>query len=94
MRNIITGIIETVRYLPLDFRDWAKSHFGMFFEPETDALHSVYFRMPWTRAGLFVERSNVNVGFGYERDTGNLEFFLGKVRGVVSIETEAGRQEV
>lgn len=92
MRNIITGIIEAVRFLASDFRDWAKSPFDMFFEPETNALNSVYFRMPWTRVELFVERSGVNVGFGFERVSGNLEFFLGKVRGVVSIETKAERQ--
>lgn len=62
----------------------------MFFELETDALNSVYFRMPWTRLELFVERSSVNVGFGYELDGGSLEFFLGKVRGVASVETRAG----
>ncbi len=94
MRNIITGIIETTRFLALDFRDWAKSHFDVFFVPETNKLNSVYFRMPWTRVELFVERSSVNVGFGYERDSGSLELFLGKVRGVVSIETKAGKQAV
>ncbi|HBT68495.1 MAG TPA: hypothetical protein DEB63_09965 [Agrobacterium sp.] len=94
MRNIITSIIETARVLASDFRDRIKSHFDMFFEPETNALHSVYFRMPWTRVELFIERSSVNVGFGYERDGGNLEFFLGKVRGVVSIETKAETQAV
>lgn len=92
MRNIITSIIETTRFIASDFRDWIKSHFDMFIEPETNTLNSVYFRMPGTRVELFVERSNVNVGFGYERSSGNIEFFLGKVRGVVSIETKAGRQ--
>jgi hypothetical protein len=48
--------------------------------------------MPGTRVELFVERSNVNVGFGYESTSGNVEFFLGKVRGVVSIEKKAERQ--
>lgn len=91
MRNIITGIIDTTRFLALDFRDWAKSHFDMFFEPETNKLNSVYFRMPWTRVEVFIERSSVNVGFGYERASGNLEFLSGKVRGVVSIETNAVR---
>ncbi|WP_454685519.1 hypothetical protein [Agrobacterium leguminum] len=92
MRNIITGIIDTTRFLALDFRDWAKSHFDMFFEPETNKLNSVYFRMPWARVEVFVERSSVNVGFGYERASGNLEFFSGKVRGVVSIETNSAGQ--
>ncbi|MEI3804072.1 hypothetical protein V6R85_06100 [Agrobacterium sp. CCNWLW32] len=92
MRNIITGIIETARVLVWDFRDWAKSHFDVFFEPETNALNSVYFKMPWTRVELFVERSNVNVGLGYERTGGSLEFFLGKFRGAISIETKAKRQ--
>ncbi|MCA2370845.1 hypothetical protein ATU3B_04340 [Agrobacterium genomosp. 3 str. CIP 111-78] len=94
MRNIITGTIETACFLALDFRDGARSHFDMFFELETNALNSIYFRMPWTRVELFVERSNVNVGFGYERASGNVEFFLGKVRGVVSIETKVETQAV
>lgn len=92
MRNIITSIIETVRILASDFRNWIKSHFDIFIEPETNRLNSVYFRMPGTRVELFVERSNLNVGFGYEWTSGNVEFFLGKIRGVVSIETKAVRQ--
>lgn len=92
VHNIINGIIETTRFLALDFRDWAKSHFDMFFEPETNALNSVYFKMPWARVEFLVERSSVNVGFGCERSSGNLEFFLGKVRGVISIEAKGGRQ--
>lgn len=92
MRNIITSIIETVRVLASDFCNWIKSHFDMFIEPETNTLNSVYFRMPGTRVELFVERSSVNVGFGYERTSGNVEFFLGEIRGVVSIETKAERQ--
>ncbi len=92
MRNIITSIIETARVLASDFRDRIKSHFDMFIGPETNTLNSIYFRMPGTRVELFVERSNVNVGFGYESTSGNVEFFLGKVRGVVSIEKKAERQ--
>ncbi|MGV1822194.1 hypothetical protein ACQZ63_23710 [Agrobacterium sp. CG160-95] len=92
MRNIIISIIETARVLASDFRDWIRSHFDMFVEPGTNTLNSVYLKMPGTGLELFVERSNLNVGFSYERTSGNVEFFLGKVRGVVSIETKAARQ--
>lgn len=91
MRSIIQNVSTSVSALWADFRDWTKSHFEMFFEPETDALNSVYFRIPWTRLELFVERSSVSVGFDYELDSESLEFFLGKVRGVASIESKARR---
>ncbi len=65
----------------------------MFSEPDTGTLNSVYLRMPWTRLELFVERSNVNVGFGYERDGGSLEFFLGRIRGTVSAGTTTFARE-
>lgn len=93
MRSIIQNVSTSASALLEDFRNWAKSHFDMFFKPETGALNSVYLRMPWTRAELFVERSNVNVGFGYERDSGNLEFFLWRVRGTISVGTSALAQE-
>ncbi|MET3925140.1 hypothetical protein [Devosia sp. 2618] len=54
-------------------------------------VSGIYARVPFTRLSLWVEHREVSVGLGLERGAGQLEFFLGRIQGVLCVEPAAVR---
>jgi hypothetical protein len=89
MRNIFSSIIEAVRNLALDFRDEWSRHFSLNIG---GTMSGLFVKVPFLPLSAWVEWGTPNAGTGFERRSStDLEFFLGTVRGVLSIESKIER---
>lgn len=90
MRSIISTIAATIRQsaynLAMDCREAFNRHFSLSFAKPMSGL---FIKVPLLPLSAWVEWGQPNAGFGTERTSGaNLEFFLGTVRGVLSVEAK------
>jgi len=84
MRNIITGIIETAQHLAMDFREMASRHFSLNVSGDMQGL---FLKVPFTSLSAWVEWGAPHAGYGTNRESQtDVEFFLGTIRGVLSME--------
>lgn len=95
MHSIISAIAATLRQsacnLAMDCRDAFSRHVDFFYLENQGGL---FLKAPFLPLSAWVEWGQPHAGFGTERpNAGNLEFFLGTVRGVLSIETKVERNE-
>ncbi|MDR6816264.1 hypothetical protein J2X76_001418 [Neorhizobium sp. 2083] len=91
MRNIITGIIQTADCIVSGFRDAISRHFSLNIG---GSMPGLFVRVPFTSLSTWVEWGAPHAGYGTERaSTTNLEFFLGTIRGVLSVEKRIERHE-
>ena len=87
MRNIITSISKAAQAVAVDFRDACSRHFSLSIGGDMPGL---FIKAPLLPLSAWVEWGVPAAGFGAGRSSGtDLEFFLGCVRGVVSVEPKA-----
>lgn len=89
MRSIISAIVATLRQsaynLAMDCRDACARHFSLSF---AQPMPGLFIKVPFLPLSAWVEWGTPHAGFGAERSGGSLEFFLGTVRGVLSVEAK------
>jgi hypothetical protein len=95
MRSIISAIAATLRQstynLVMDSRDAFNRHFSLSF---AQPMPGFFIKVPFLPLSAWVEWGQPHARFGTERSSArSLEFFLGTVRGVFSIETKVERNE-
>lgn len=84
MRNIITSISEAAQAVAMDFCDACSRHFSLNIG---GSMSGFFVRLPLTRFSGWLEWGTPAAGFGFVRSSeSDLEFFLGTVRGVFSVE--------
>lgn len=84
MRNIITGLIETIRDIILDIRAAVSRHFSLSIG---GSMPGLFVKLPLTSFSFWLEWGTPAAGWGTERASAtDVEFFLGTVRGVLSVE--------
>lgn len=84
MQNIITAAIRVAEGLALDTRAVIDRHFSFGIG---GSMPGLFLRVPFTRLSAWVEWGKPHAGFGFERPSKtDLEFFMGTVRGVLSVE--------
>lgn len=77
-------ILNTLRHIfdnaNASARDSLRKHFGLYHR-------ALYLRLPLANVSLWLEWREQSVGFGIERMDGKtVEFFAGRIQGVLSIE--------
>lgn len=90
MRSIISAIVATLRQsaynLVMDSRDAFNRHFSLSF---AQPMPGLFIKVPFLPLSAWVEWGTPHTGFGTERSSArSLEFFLGTVRGVLSVEAK------
>jgi hypothetical protein len=93
MRSIISAIAAAFRQsaynLVMDCRDAFNRHVDFFY---LEGQGGLFLKAPFLPLSAWVEWGQPHAGFGTERtNAGSLEFFLGTIRGVFSIETKIER---
>ncbi|CDN56525.1 Hypothetical protein RG1141_CH42110 [Neorhizobium galegae bv. officinalis bv. officinalis str. HAMBI 1141] len=84
MRNILTGMTETAHHLALALRDALSRHFSLSIGGDMPGL---FVKVPFTSFSAWAEWGAPHAGYGTERASAtDIEFFLGTVRGVLSVE--------
>ncbi|MCB5203184.1 hypothetical protein LH464_11955 [Neorhizobium sp. T786] len=84
MRNIIIRITEAAQAIAMDFRDACSRHVSLNIGGDMPGL---FVKVPFTSASAWVEWGTPHAGYGTNRESETeLEFFLGTIRGVLSIE--------
>ncbi|MGW9232950.1 hypothetical protein ACWGPT_19000 [Pseudorhizobium sp. NPDC055634] len=89
MRNIIASISEAAQAVAVDFRDACSRHFSLSIG---GTMPGLFIKVPLLPLSAWVEWGAPAAGFGVARNSEtDLEFFLGRVRGVFSVEPKAER---
>ncbi|MEV5055857.1 hypothetical protein MRBLRH13_001466 [Agrobacterium radiobacter] len=91
MGNILAGRFEAARRVVLDFRDTFSRHFSLSIG---GSMPGLFLKVPFTSVSAWVEWGKLNAGYGIVRASlTDIEFFLGSVRGVLSVEQKVERYE-
>lgn len=78
--RLSAAVAQSAYNLAMDFRDATARCFAF-----TSA--GVFVHLPFTSRSLWVEWREQSVGFGFDKaDPANLEFFAGRLQGVLSVE--------
>lgn len=73
-------LTAAARDLALNIRDSITRRFGF-------AGHGLFLHLPFTSRSLWIEWRETAVGFGMDRtDAMNVEFYAGRIQGVLSVE--------
>lgn len=93
MRSIISTIAATLRQsafnLAMDCRDAFNRHFSLSF---AQPMPGLFIKAPFLPLSAWVEWGQPHAGFGTERTSKtDLAFYLGTVRGSLSIESKTER---
>lgn len=84
MQHIITAAVQAADGLALDMRAVIDRHFSLSIG---GSMTGLFIRVPFTRLSAWVEWGQPHAGFGFARPSQrDLEFFMGTVRGVFSVE--------
>lgn len=78
--HLSTAVAQSAYNLAMDFRDATTRRFAI-------AGAGVFIHLPFTSRSLWIEWREQSVGFGIDKaDPANLEFFAGRLQGVLSAE--------